>query len=256
VAGDYLANCGNSGRSPVPHLHLQVQAGPLPGAATLPFVLKHFIEQPNGTGRETYRLSGVPQQGTVVRPAQPSAALHACFSGWLPGTYRYQHGGVEEIVRMEFDEFGRFRLVADERGESLTLYLAEGVLYAEPFQGRCHGVLALLAVVLARVPCIAEPTVGWHEIVAAAPFLSGGRRLLHDLFDPFIGVEVLHYQYAVVEQEEGFTITAILADCDVKISPAAPRWVRSRLLGRFGVCELSGETCGGEKFQILQENAK
>jgi urea transporter/murein DD-endopeptidase MepM/ murein hydrolase activator NlpD len=256
-AGDYLANCGNSGRSPVPHLHLQVQAGPLPGAVTVPFVLKHFIEQDDGgKGREIYRLSGVPKQGAVLRPARPSAALHACFSGWLPGTYRYRYGDAEETIRMEFDEFGRFRLVSDHQGESLTLYLAEGVLYAAPFEGSNRSVLALLAVVLARVPCIAEPTVGWREVVAAAPFLHGRRRLLHDLCDPFIGVEVLHYQYHATERGEAFEISATLDDGDLKVCAAAPRCLRAGLAGRSGVFEITGETCGGRKFQIYQEFEK
>jgi hypothetical protein len=82
------------------------------------------------------------------------------------------------------------------------------VLYATPFEGRGVGVLALLSIVLARVPCIAEPTVTWHEVVAAAPYLHGGRRLIHDLCDPFLTVAVLHYRYAVVAHGEGFLLTA------------------------------------------------
>lgn len=255
-AGDYLANCGNSGRSPVPHLHVQVQLGPLPGAVTLPFVMKHFIERDAVSHREIYHLSGVPKEGTVVRPAQPSAGLYACFSGWLPGTYRYQNGGDEELIRMEFDEAGRFRLESAERGESLTLFLAEGVLYASPFGGHNRGVLALLAVALARVPCIAEPEVSWREVVAAAPFLGAGRRALHDLCDPFIGVEVLHYQYHVTEVEERFEITAELDEGDLRVSPAAPRKLRAVLAGRSGVLEVTSETCGGEKCRVWQKNEK
>ena len=255
-AGDYLANCGNSGRSPVPHLHIQVQAGPLPGAPTLPFVMKHYVERETATNREIYHLSGVPKQGSVLRPAQPSAELHACFSGWLPGTYEYCNGDAIETIQMDFDEAGRFRLTSAERGESLTLYLAEGVLYATPFEGSHHGVLALLAVALARVPCISEPTVRWQEVVAAAPFLTRGRRAIHDLFDPFIGVEVLQYQYQVIEYDEQFEITANLETSGTKASPAALKTVRAVVTGRNGVVELVATTCAGEKLRIQQKKAK
>jgi hypothetical protein len=80
--------------------------------------------------------------------------------------------------------------------------------------------------------------------------------VLHDLCDPFIGVEVLHYQYHAFEREEGFEISAILEQRDLKITTAAPRMLRAALAGRTGVFEITGETCGGRKFQIHQEKEK
>jgi murein DD-endopeptidase MepM/ murein hydrolase activator NlpD/urea transporter len=252
--GAYLGNCGNSGRSPVPHLHVQVQAGPLPGAATVPFVLKHYIERNAADGEETYHLSGVPQQAALLRPALPSAALHACFSAWLPGSYVFDDGTAHEEVRFEFDEAGCFRLESSRHRERLTLFLAEGVLYAVPFEGGGTGVLALLSIVLARVPCIAEPTVTWHEVVAAAPFLHGGRRLIHDLCDPFLAVAVLHYRYCVAAHGEGFQLTAELAPADQALSQFAPKWLRAQLQGRSAVVEIVGETCGGRKIHVSMMN--
>ncbi|MEI7910204.1 MAG: urea transporter [Verrucomicrobiota bacterium] len=254
--GAYLGNCGNSGRSPVPHLHVHVQAGPQPGAATLPFVLKHFIERDAAGGEETYRLSGVPKQGALVRPAVPSAALYGCFSGWLPGTYVFKNGGASEEVGVDFDETGRYRLESSLRRERLSLFLAEGVLYADPFEGGSSGVLAMLAILLARVPCLAEPGVVWHEVVAAAPFWHGGKRVLHDLFDPFLAVAVLHYRYAVVAAGDGFVLTAELAPADQALCRTAPKRLRAAIHGRSAIERIDGETCGGRQIRILLENRK
>lgn len=254
--GAYLGNCGNSGRSPVPHLHLHVQAGALPGAGTLPFVLKHYIERDAADGRETYHLSGVPAQGALVRPAMPSPALYACFSGWLPGTYVFENGGAREEVVLEFDEAGRFRLESSRHHERLSLYLAEGVLYAEPFEGGGTGVLALLGILLARLPCIAEAAVVWHEVVAAAPFLHGAKRVFHDLFDPFLAVAVLHYRYSVVAAGDGFELTAELAHADQSLCRAAPKRLRAQIQGRHAIIGIDGETCGGRRIEILMKNRK
>lgn len=257
-AGALLGSCGNSGRSPVPHLHVHVQDGPVRGAPTLPFVLKHFISPDPEAGRECYHLSGLPAQGTLLRPTKPAAELHAGIAGWLPGEMIFtDDAGRRESVTLDFDEAGRFRFESPRRGERLVAYLAEGVLYASPFTGRHGGVLGLLAVLLARVPCMDEPGVVWHDLVAAAPFHGPAKRAWHDLCDPFAGPEALDYEYTLLDRDgEPAEIVARLAPSDLKRAAAAPRILRGRLNGRDGVVELSGETCGGEKFRILRENVK
>lgn len=255
-AGDYLGNVGNSGRSPVPHLHVHVQAGAVAGAPTMPFVLKHYIEAEAAGGRETYRLSGVPREGALIRPAVPAAGLYGCFSGWLPGVYGYEGNGGGDELRMDFDEAGRFRLVSVRGGGALTLYLHEGVLYAVPYEGGRGGILALLGVILARVPCMDEPTVGWEEVVAAAPFLGAGRRVLHNLLDPFMGAEVLRYRFRVAAEGEAWVVTAILDKNDGKGVPGAPRILHARVEGRHGVSVLSGVFGDGREFRYEQKKGE
>ena len=41
--GDRIANCGNSGRSPVPHIHFQIQSTPFIGSKTLDYPLGNYI---------------------------------------------------------------------------------------------------------------------------------------------------------------------------------------------------------------------
>ncbi len=249
TAGTFLGSCGNSGRSPVPHLHLHAQDGPRSGAPTLPFVLKHYVERAAAGGPPTYRLSGVPRESTVLRPAQPSAELHACFTGWLPGIYHFDNDGTEETVQLDFDEAGRFRLTSAHFHERLVLYLSEGVLYADPFIGRRSGVLSLLSIVLARVPCIEDPSVVWHDVVAAAPFLRGSRRLLHDVCDPFLNAAVLPYQYALSPDGAGFRITAELGKTNWRDN-GTPKRLEAKIKGRSAVVAIDGETCGRRRIRV------
>ncbi len=69
AAGEPVAACGSSGRSPRPHLHLQAQRTPELGAAAIPCRLVHYLAERRDGSRQYFAL-GVPVVGEQVsRPA-------------------------------------------------------------------------------------------------------------------------------------------------------------------------------------------
>lgn len=69
--GDLLGYCGNSGRSPQPHIHMHVQTGDEAGSATAPFHLSSvMLAQAEHAAQ--YKLALLPEQGAVL-----SSALNA-----------------------------------------------------------------------------------------------------------------------------------------------------------------------------------
>ncbi|WP_165903604.1 urea transporter [Hymenobacter gummosus] len=78
--GELLGACGNSGRSPEPHLHFQVQATPYIGSRTLAYPLAYYLSGP------AVRTFQVPAEGESVQNLPLNPLLRLAFE--LPPGYR------------------------------------------------------------------------------------------------------------------------------------------------------------------------
>jgi murein DD-endopeptidase MepM/ murein hydrolase activator NlpD len=74
AAGQPVAECGNSGNSTQPHVHVQVMdSADLSVARGVPMAFRSFREWPRGAHQATVRGSGLPGEGAVVEPLAPAA---------------------------------------------------------------------------------------------------------------------------------------------------------------------------------------
>jgi murein DD-endopeptidase MepM/ murein hydrolase activator NlpD len=245
--GEMLGYCGNTGRSPVPHLHLHIQDSAELGAATRPFCLKHYLEPATDGKAQVYRTSGAPSSGAQISGARFQHRLGDALSGWIPGDYRYcitaegNHSWEETLV-LDFDDLGRFSLRSKRHGGQLTMFISEGVFYATDFVGKGNSLLAVLATGLARVPFIGGTDIVWHDTVSAVPFMKAPLRWAHDTLDPFLGPAVLPYEYRLVNELTGTAIRCKLADAahvPAGASHQAPQEIMTKLHERSGISSIN-----------------
>ncbi len=245
--GDLLGRCGNSGRSPVPHLHLQIQDTAVQSAPTRPFCLKHYLEFSADGSQRIYRTSGIPSAGVRVMPAITDQALNEGLSGWLPGAYRYKITGEkgetwEETIVLDFDEQGRFRLSSKRCAAQLTAFLSEGVFYTTGYQGTDASLLAYMATGLARVPCVGGSDVIWHDEASAIPFHRAPLRWLHDVADPFIGPSMMECDYRLLPDSSGHLIFCQVepnTQSSFAVPAHAPTSIQTHIAPRRGVVHMA-----------------
>jgi len=139
VPGKLLASCGNSGRSPQPHLHLQVQRGAQLGSPTQPFHLCSLLRH-QGDGVSEYLVNARPLVGDTLEAAvvDPRLVTPLHLPVGRQFTYQVEGDGVPQDTRrhlqVELTLLGQFRLVSDT-GASAAFEEKNGVLAFYDRQG-------------------------------------------------------------------------------------------------------------------------
>ncbi len=133
--GTYIATCGNSGRSPEPHIHFQLQTSPIVGSQTLEYPISYFIERQGA--EKKLRISEVPKENAFISNVQVNELLIAGFL-FLPGQkYSFQKEGTNEIVNWEvFTDAYNKTYIYCKVSNSYAYFVNDGVmLYFTEFEG-------------------------------------------------------------------------------------------------------------------------
>ncbi len=135
-AGQVLASCGNSGRSPQPHLHFSVLRHATPEAETRPFHLIGVLLQPENSGA-VFHLWANPKQNDKVTAAWYGTIHPLALRVGLGRNYRVRvNGGQWQSWKItpQLSLSGQFLLVTDtgasccceENGAVFACYGREG----------------------------------------------------------------------------------------------------------------------------------
>jgi len=164
-----LAECGSSGRSPQPHLHLHVQHGEPLGSPTIPFHLTTVMLQAADANKAQFRLFSRPEQGASVMTPKTDMALmdslkmnvgrHTCYQVRQPG----QHGDVlkKRHMSVTLSLLGELRLETDS-GASAAFTCQDHLLAFYDRKGPPDMFLDAWLLTLGLTP-FTEGKLSWHD---------------------------------------------------------------------------------------------
>ncbi|MCL4500744.1 MAG: urea transporter [Deltaproteobacteria bacterium] len=167
--GAFLGLCGNSGYSPQPHIHIQVQECGLLGSVTLPFSFVNYTENNH------YHSNGSPEVDAQVESLLGERNIKDQTTFKVGEVYQYevwQDGRkIDElslIVKMALDgtyyfESGKGKLYFGKSDETFYFYSVEG---KDPY-------LETILLALPRFPLAFRPQLLWCDYLPVGLVTSG-----------------------------------------------------------------------------------
>lgn len=230
--GDLLALCGSSGRSPVPHLHFQLQSTPYLGSGTLRYPLAHYMVRHNA--RWQLRSFSYPREGQCVS--------NVAVNGLLADAFRLVPG--EHLICEWKDEQGtagveRWEVFADpynntyvycRDASSYAYFVNDGTLFwftdyeGDTTCGLFHFYLATYKVLLGYYPGL--------EIADRLPsnMLIGRSWLaLQDVVAPFFRLVRTAYRLRYLSADQEYYTSHIALQSEVEVEMTGRKTQHTRI---------------------------
>lgn len=185
--GDLLGTCGNSGRSPEPHVHFQMQVTPYIGAKTLAYPLAYFVSKNNDS--YNFHAFEVPEQGQTIFKVSPTKLIGNALK-LTPGmslSFEVEQDDVKEVVEWEVYTNSLNQTYVYCKNTKSTAYFVnnETLHYFTEFHGDKKSLLHAFFIGAHKVLLAYYPNIEIKDVLPIEGLYSGLHKVAQDFVAPF-----------------------------------------------------------------------
>jgi urea transporter len=234
--GQLLGRCGNSGRSPYPHLHFQFQVTPHIGSATLDYPFGHYLlKEENYFNLKNFCYPG--NNEVVVNPARNeslAAVLH-----FIPGQQikvevevdsakpKWQKLAGTFLWNVETDVYNNTTIRCEKESGLAYLYNNGDLHYFTNFTGKKNTALYWFFVSLFKVPLGFQPNSKIADTIPVNLMFNGVPKILQDFVAPVFLFLKAEYQLTIKEAGD------ILSSGDIEMEATVSQKMAGREIRKF-----------------------
>jgi urea transporter len=216
--GDFLASCGNSGRSPEPHIHFQIQSTPYIGSKTIDYPLSHYISEISGG--KSYHFFDYPEEGSYVSKSEILKPVANAFH-FLPGQIiKYKisiKNGLKhyETWEVKTDYYNNSYFECLEK-KALAYFVYDGnIFYFTNFIGNRKTFLYRFFIGAHRVVFQSDADIRYQDEIPLHLYSNSLYRYFNDFIAPFYNSQHVYLKSDIITYKNDDKKATVNADVDI-----------------------------------------
>lgn len=204
-SGQELASCGSSGRSPVPHLHFQIQETPFIGSKTIEYpIASYFLENNKLAELKSF---AIPEENDILKRPIPDKLMQNAFK-WTAGkTFKWIDNSTQEKIKWEVKiNYLNETYIECKHTKAIAFFTAtDEIFFFTGFKGTKSSALYLFYLSSQKVNMSFFENMKYSELIRPNDIYKGINMILQDFAAPFyIWMKPL-YRITYKSSKVGFT---------------------------------------------------
>ncbi|MDD3637288.1 MAG: urea transporter [Bacteroidales bacterium] len=214
--GTQLANCGNSGRSPYPHLHFQFQTSSEIGAHTLSYPFAAYLSK---NDELQFHSSDQPKLNDLVCNQLVDDTLNRALH-FIPGQTLKFETSAKELISWEVktDIFNQSYLACDQTKSKAWFGRKDDLFYFTRFEGNKKSLLYDFYLGAYQLVTGNNPDLTIQEKLSLHEFPSAELRFLQDFVSPFYRFLAIRFEATQLKAKQSIGDTPIIFNTQLDFS--------------------------------------